>query len=70
VATRPGAAGVAAQLEPQFSAKVQELIEMEEAAGKKGHLDRQEAISTKLDTQVWHCRRVGSPTRVCAPGSV
>jgi hypothetical protein len=47
------------QLEPQFSTKVQELMKLEEAAGKKGQFDRQEKLAQKVDAQV------GRPILTC-----
>ncbi len=43
---------VGSQLEPQFSAKVQELMRLEEAAGKKSQFDRQVKLTEKTDTLV------------------
>ena len=40
------------QLEPQFSSKVQELMKLEEAAGKKAQFDRQQKLGQKVDAQV------------------
>ena len=44
------------QLEPQFSAKIQELLQQEQEACRKGHRERQEAIGHKVDLQVGTAR--------------
>jgi hypothetical protein len=59
------------QLEPQFSSKVQELMKLEEAAGKKGQFDRQEKLAQKVDAQVTRaisvqsCGPVAHPVACC-----
>jgi hypothetical protein len=40
------------QLEPQFSAKIQTLLQQEEEAGRSGSRDRRDAVGHRVDVQV------------------